>query len=467
MRHLDCLELRLTAQRAPSLADRLNGLAFILLLVCIAVSPFPWGAILPGGNFTIEAFAFGIAALAFATRRDDDTLGRAAIPVIALVLIGLLGLLQLVPLSNGVLRTISPQSARIYDDANEVLKLHDHALARPRISIAPIETKRTILLTLAYAALFTSGILLARTRSRRRWLVAVLLLTSAGHVLFAISRTGTERMHGAYVNANHFAGYLEIALAFAFGAIWADILTARDRTADIRDRGDRLEARILSLLLHIAAWGVIAAGIALTRSRGGVLAAAVTLIVLLAMMISRRGAERAPIFAVIAIAIGIAFVALTTGRESMLRLLQSDSREITGGVRVMIWRGSIDAWRLFPNFGSGLGAFKEAFRRVQPAGVPELVEQAHNDFMQLMVTGGWIGGLAGAVAYGAVFVILFRGWAQQRHREESAFALAAFGAFLSLTLHGLVEFNMSLPATAATLAVMSGAGVAAARHRSQ
>lgn len=365
-----------------------------------------------------------------------------------------------------MLRVLSPQSARIYDEANEVLALHNHAPAQPRISIAPIETKRTILQTLAYAALFTSAALLARTRLRRRWLTAVLLITSGAHVLVAISQTGTERMHGAYVNANHFAGYLEIALAFAFGAIWADILTARERTSDIRDRGERLEARVLSVLIRIAIWAVIAAGIALTRSRGGVLAAAVTLIVLVAMTLTRRKGERAPLLAVVAIAAGLGFVAFATGNASMLRLLQSDAREINGGVRVMIWGGSIAAWRLFPNFGDGLGAFKEAFRRVQPAGVPELVEQAHNDFLQLLVTGGWIGGLLGAIVFGSVFVILYRGWTNQRHREESTFVLAAFGALLSLTLHGLVEFNMSLPATAATLAVMTGAGVAAARHRS-
>lgn len=414
----------------------------------------------------IEAFAFAIAAIAFATRSDNDSLGTASIPAVCLVLIAVLGVMQLIPLSPAVLRFLSPQSAHIYEEANEVLALHGHALAQPRISIAPIETKRTILLTLAYAALFTSAIVLARTRTRRRWLTAVLFATAIAHVVVSMLITATDRMHGAFVNANHFAGYLEIALAFAFGAIWADIITGRERTSDIRDRAERLEARVLSLVIRTTMWALIAAGIALTRSRGGVLAAAVTLIVLLAMTIARRKSAAASIVPVLAIAAGIAFVAYTTGHAALLRLLQSDSREISGGVRVMIWRGSFDAWHLFPNFGDGLGAFKEAFRRVQPAGVPELVEQAHNDFMQLLVTGGWIGALLGAAAYASLFVMLFRGWSKQRHREESAFALAALGALLSLTLHGLVDFNMSLPAIPATLAVMSGAGLAAARHRS-
>jgi hypothetical protein len=56
---------------------------------------------------------------------------------------------------------------------------------------------------------------------------------------------------------------------------------------------------------------------------------------------------------------------------------------------------------------------------------------------------------------------LLTGWLQQRHREENAFVLAAFGALLALTIHGVFEFNMSIPAIPATLAVMLGAGWAA------
>ena len=458
------MELRLTAQRDPSVSDRINGLGFILLLVFVAIAPFPWGGIMPGGTFMIEAFAFAVGAIAFASRADRDRLGMAAVPVVSLILIVALGIVQLIPFSSTALRTLSPQSATIYRDANELLVLHGHATATPRISVAPVETQRSVLQTLAYATLLSSGAVLARTRLRRRWLAGVLLLTSGAHVLVSMARTGTERMHGAYVNANNFAGYLEIALAFAFGAICSDILTARERGVNIRDRSKRIEARLLSLASRIGIWILIAAGIALSQSRGGVLASGITLIVLIAGMVTRKHRRRLALIA--AAALVVAVLALTAGRDVLLRFVQAESHDVNGGIRLMIWRSSIKAWKLFPNFGDGLGAFKEAFRRVQPVDLPELIEHAHNDFLQLLVTGGWIGGLLGAVAFISLLVLLYRGWTDQRHREESAFVLAAFGALLSLTLHGLVEFNMSLPATAATLAVMTGAGIAAARHRS-
>jgi O-antigen ligase len=409
----------------------------------------------------IEAFAFGIAALAFAggTKGRAEAFPHILTPALALVGIALLGVIQLIP--NDAL---SPMSASIYAEANAVMRLFGRPAIAPRISLAPNETKATILLTLAYAALFTAAAILVNSRARRRWLAATLFITMSTHVLVAASLTGAvERMHGAFVNPNHFAGYLEIGLAFAFGLIWAEVLTGRDRVTLIRDRGERLEKRALPFVWRILLWGVIAAGIALTRSRGGVIAAIVTTIVLIAMSLMRKRGERAAILTLAAIVLGIAFVAFTTGEASLLRFLGSDPRDINTDTRVTIWRGSIEAWRMFPNFGDGLGAFKEAFRRVQPKEIDAIVDQAHNDFLQLLVTGGWIGTLLGAVAFGSVYVVLLRGWLRQQHREESAFILAGFGALLSLTLHGAVEFNMSIPAIPATLAILSGAALAATR----
>jgi hypothetical protein len=47
----------------------------------------------------------------------------------------------------------------------------------------------------------------------------------------------------------------------------------------------------------------------------------------------------------------------------------------------------------------------------------------------------------------------------------SAVALAGFGALLSLTLHGLVDFNLSIPVIPAILACILGTAWAAGRHR--
>ena len=450
--------------------ERAQKLAFVLLVTWLALAPFPYGAVLPRGTLILEIFAFTIAALALAARPAGQRIGPAVIPGIAIAGIAVIGVIQLIPMSVEQLRTISPASARVYAEANEVLQLFRQSPVTPRISIAPTDTVNTILLTLAYCAALTASMILASTRLRRRVLLAALLSTAIVHIIVAsLSSEGSDRLHGTFVDPDHMAGYLEIALAFAFALVWGEVLIGAERGRKIPDRGERVERRVIALAWRILVWAIIATGIVLTRSRGGLLASVATTCVLLLMaLLHLRGSSarrHVPAIITVAFSAGVLFVVLTTGQAAVLRFLASDPRDIGTDTRVQIWRGSVRAWQLFPNSGSGLGTFREAFRRVQPADLSGLVEQAHNDFLQLLVTGGWAAAALGAVAFGSMFILLFGGWIAQQHREESAFILGGFGALLCLTLHGFVEFNMSIPAIPATLAVMLGAAWSAAQTK--
>src|ERR1700674_2799071 len=100
--------------RERSTASRIvEWLAFILLLLCVALAPLPTGAVFPGGHFVIELFAFLAAGLAFAVRPTDVRMGAATIPILSLVLLAAIGCFQLVPMSADGLRAASPLSARI------------------------------------------------------------------------------------------------------------------------------------------------------------------------------------------------------------------------------------------------------------------------------------------------------------------------------------------------------------------
>ena len=153
---------------------------------------------------------------------------------------------------------------------------------------------------------------------------------------------------------------------------------------------------------------------------------------------------------------GVGLAAFIGGPAALARFVASDARDFRGGTRLELWKISVEAWRDFPWLGSGLGSFADAFRRVQPREMNFLVEQAHSDPLQLLVTGGVAGVALGTLLYGSLFAILIASWHAQKHREESAFILAGIGALLSLTLHGFVEYNMSIPAIPATLACALG-----------
>ncbi len=170
---------------------------------------------------------------------------------------------------------------------------------------------------------------------------------------------------------------------------------------------------------------------------------------------------------VLVVLAGLLFVGITTGEAPLLRFLSSDPRDIGTDTRTRIWAASNQAFHHSPYLGTGLGTFRESFRRVQPQSIVGMVEQAHNDFLQMLVTGGWIGAALVTIAFVSMLLILIRAWMRQRHREESAFALAGIGALIALVLHGLVEFNMSIPAIPATLAVMLGLAWASANDEPQ
>ena len=242
------------------------------------------------------------------------------------------------------------------------------------------------------------------------------------------------------------------------------MLLNADRARSATDRAERFESRLLPLAVRILAWGAIAVGIGLTQSRGAVAATALTtafLFVVAGTHPRTRAHGSRLLRGALALAAGMILVAAVAGRAPLARFIASDAREFRGGTRFDLWVTSVEAWKQFPWGGSGLGSFADAFRRVQPRELAFLVEQAHSDPLQLLVTGGAVGGLLGALLYVSLFVILWRRWRAQRHREESAVVLAGIGALLSLTLHGLVEYNMSIPAIPATLACVLAMAMAA------
>lgn len=439
--------------------DRLARLLTIAILgVAIVAIPLPFGGVLPGGRLLIQTLAF----LALATSAAIGTrsgLGKARFALVPLVTLGALGALQLIPLSPAILARLSPASAEISARTNEVLALFGRPEIAPRISIAPTETVQATLFVLACASFFYAAASIS-TRTTRRRLGWLLLAASAAHIAWAVTtQRDTERIHGAFVNPNHLAGYLQIALAVAFAFVVESILTGGDRESRRKDPLDRLQRRWTPVAWRALAWGVIVIGILVTRSRGGITAAAIASVAMLIVALSSRHVRHHRAFAaagVGAIVLGVAIAFATTGRWPLLRFFTTDPRDAESNLRVTLWRLSIDAWRDFPLLGSGLGTYREAFRRIQPDGMNLLVEQAHDDALQMLVTGGIVGLALAAVAIGAIALLLWREAIANDHREASAWSLAALGAIVALSLHGLVEFNFSIPAIPATLAIVTG-----------
>jgi hypothetical protein len=456
---------------SPADSDLPDRIAFLMLLAFIlsvpwlanAVLPEAWaGAPVPLGPLLVPILCFAISAVSFSSRSPFRSIRPVALPIWSAATLAMFGALQLVPLPDRALQQFAPVNSQIYHEAGEILGLFGQPAAPFRISIAPFNTAASALRIAGYMALLVVTAHLLRTRPRRRAFLAVFLIGSCVQVVLAAAVTVRGRpFQGAFPSVGDLADYLLIAVPVAFGAVWAELLTSGDRAREATDPTDRLERRLVPFASRALALATLCVGLALTNAVWRVAAAVVGMILLLSLAPRHpHSRRRAPVVTAMALLL-CAFLAARAGGAPVRSLLSERVISRT----VAVWRTSVEAWQQFPFVGAGLGAFPDAFRRVQPRELSGLVDQAQSDPLQLLVTGGAVGELVGLLAFVSLLVLLIRRWKAQRHREESALVLAGTGALVSFALAGIFEFNLGTPAIAAALAAVIGMALAAGNSR--
>jgi O-antigen ligase len=118
-----------------------------------------------------------------------------------------------------------------------------------------------------------------------------------------------------------------------------------------------------------------------------------------------------------------------------------------------------DCLRMFahrPVLGWGLGTFPTVYPSYRSFYTNLFVNEAHNDYAQLLVETGLLG-------FGLMLWFLVRlyrsGWPTSRRWEfkwDGAVSLAALLGCTGLLLHSLVDFNLQIPANAALFYVLCG-----------
>ena len=119
-----------------------------------------------------------------------------------------------------------------------------------------------------------------------------------------------------------------------------------------------------------------------------------------------------------------------------------------------------------PILGHGLGTYAVAFSPYGRAVGTAVVNQAHNDYLQLLAEMG---------VFGAILCIAFIGllarsaWVGLSRRDHLARAVAAgvTAGLFALMLHELVDFNLQIPSNALALLLSSALVVRAASASSR
>ncbi|HEY2295200.1 MAG TPA: O-antigen ligase family protein [Thermoanaerobaculia bacterium] len=453
---------------------RHSGLLLALLLALILLwAPLPFGGVIPWAAALLAALAFAALALAAVAVESLPTLRPAALPAAALAGMALLGLLQAAPLPAGLVAALSPEHAALERQAASLSASTAAAISAPaRLTLAVSSTRRAAVGWAAAAAAFLAGAVAGRRRELRRWLAGSVLAGALFQVLFGardwLSRATTlwgmdlpsaVRLRGTFVNPNHLALYLEMALPAAFAWSWWAARHVRDEP--------RFERRISLAAPPMMLWLTLFAGLAFTGSRAGLLAAAAAVS---AQGVLAAGERRrwwlAPLGAAVALA-GIAAVAAIGWREGLGRLLATSAADVSLGARLREYGAALDLWRRFPATGTGLGTFRDAFPLVQPADLQGTWWHPHSDPLEVLVTAGLAGAALLAAGLWGLAARLAAVLRDGGRSEDRAAGLAALGVLVSLAVHEELDFGLSMPGNAVTLAVLLGAASAArVRERS-
>lgn len=300
------------------------------------------------------------------------------------------------------------------------------------------------------------------TPERLRWLLGSLAAAGAAVAVLAIAQhlTGEGRIYwliepsqggwvfGPYVNRNHYAGLMELWIPLALGLALAP------------------DAGFLRRWLWCGAALVMAASVVMAASRGGLLAVAVQVAVLVIATAALHGRRRAVVGLVAGVAVLGGFLWYAGSADLLERFTQignpgAATVEEVSGHRFEAWAGSLQIFREHWLLGTGLDTFEPHFRGVRQYYTDKIWTHAHNDFLQFVAETGVVG-----VALGLWLVIaaareIVRNLRRTAQTATGAMLIGLGCACLGFMVHGWLDFNFHVPANAAGFVVL--AAIAARR----
>jgi O-antigen ligase len=447
-----------------------TGLAVVVLL-----APLPFGSVGPRGRLALEVGALALCALWFVRARVHHTPLPSRLAVAGIVGLLGLGLLQLAPLGGGVVSVLSPEAMRIraltapppdvLAAESRLLGIDPTGLESPAaVSLDRGATGSALRTGSAIAALFFVGATVGARCGLRRIAAALvisgslqglygLLVLVSGHqkiwlypkLHYLDSATGT------FVNRNHFACFLAMALACGTALTLAR-LRRGGGPRSVRELGRFLGGEGGPALLAGLLLLVVLAGLLASFSRAGI---ALGLGAFLATFLLGTGAARLrKRLAAALLLVGVALIPLAQiGVERLTKRYSEAAADFTSaGGRATVWQDSLRMAAAFPLLGTGLGTFARTYPLYRSPEVRLRYRHAHNDLIQALVESG----IVGLACVALLLTPVVRNVVGGLTLSKGMLGLGAAAAVCVLLLHSLIDFNLRIPANAATGAILAG-----------
>jgi O-antigen ligase len=259
-------------------------------------------------------------------------------------------------------------------------------------------------------------------------------LTANGRIFWVHGTQFPGSFYGSYVNRDHYAGLMEMLVPIPFVLSMGNVLRG----------GKRVLVGFCAVLM--------ASTIFLCGSRGGMFTFVVEMLFFVALTLGKRRSPRLALGS-IAVCVLVLFLLIFLGKGGQVLGRLGD---LSPGIRLDIVKDSLRMFSKRPIAGWGLGTFATVYPGYRSFYTNQFVNEAHNDYVQLLVETGLLG-------FALMLLFLARlyqhGVPTSRRWEfqwDAAVSLAALLGCTGILLHSLVDFNLQIPANAALFYSLCG-----------
>ena len=428
--------------------------AFLVICVAIVLSALAYGTVhyWALGLFNLGGLTILVLWVLDGWRLESLRISRnwLQLPLLGALLLGLIQLLPLREISSGGATTIALVNT---------LSLDPHSTRLVLVQIA------TLLIYFAATLVFVDTPhrlhLLVRTIMVFGFLLAIFGLTqsfTSPTKVYWIRELNQSTAFGPFINRHHFAGYMELTIALPLGLLFAGAVEKEKR------------------IIYLFVAGLMGVALVMTASRGGIISLVAEIMFLVVVTaIWRKPSERrrrtssnplkrfAGRFGLAGALLAGLFlgVMLLGGEFSINRFIDSVNTDDPTTGRAHFWTVTLDVIKAHPYLGTGLGAFSVVYTKYDTRNGLFRLEQAHNDYLQVLSDGGIIGGL---IALSFVVLLFYKALQRARSRDDfrRGVALASLSGCFAVLVHSFFDFTLHTTSNAllflvlAALATMNG-----------
>lgn len=273
-------------------------------------------------------------------------------------------------------------------------------------------------------------------------LACVSLAQDAAHsskLLFLRTPPEAGWSYGPYANHDHYAGLMLMLAAFPLPLAMAPYLRGR-----------------LRALLGTAA-AIMVATIFLSGSRGGVIAFFAQA-AFLALVFARGRQDRRKVAITGCLAFILLAALFASGKGVTFDRLAGSRRPLNSeltALQLNVLRDSSAMLRERPILGWGLGTFEDVYPQFRSFYTNQVVEHAHNDYLELLLETGMVG-FAGVLWF--VVALLRSGWKKLPRWKTDLTGTIKIGAMagcVAMLVHSLMDSSLQITGNAALFYVLS------------